>query len=251
MRDIGRQVNLRAIGLILNNVCLNYWDGLVSGFVTTNASTARRFAPGLLLALVGVAATAGYAHAQVMEIGSDGQVAVYDRPSVFTEDGAKAIRPPARPRPLTISRVRQIYVPRGEVSRHISDAAATYDLPKPLLEAIAWQESGFHPQAASRAGAFGVMQLMPGTARNLGVDRYDVRQNIFGGAAYVRTLLNQYGGDLRLTLAAYNAGPEAVRRHGGVPPYAETQAYVSSILSGLATRFAAQAPALPQRSAIQ
>ena len=222
----------------------------MTSFVTKIGSTARRFAPAALLALAGAAA-ATCAHAQVMEIGSDGQVAVYDRPSVFTEAGAQAIRPPVRPQEVAVPRVQRIYVPRGEVNRHITDAASTYDLPKPLLEAIAWRESGFRPQAASSAGAFGVMQLMPGTARTLGVDRYDVRQNIFGGAAYVRTLLNQYGGDLRLTLAAYNAGPEAVRRHGGVPPYAETQAYVSSILSGLATRFAVQAPVLPQRSAIR
>ncbi len=212
--------------------------------------TARQAVIGGLLSLAAAVAVVDSARAQVMEIGSEGQVAVYDRPTVFTPTGAEAIQAAAPPEAPT-ARIRRVYIARGEVNRHISDAATTYDLPKPLLEAIAWRESAFHTQAVSRAGAFGVMQLMPATARDLGIDRYDVRQNIFGGAAYVRTLLNLYGGDLRLTLAAYNAGPQAVRRHGGVPPYAETQAYVSSILAGLATRFAVQSQPLSQRSVIQ
>ena len=213
--------------------------------------TARQAVIGVLLSLAAAVAVVDTARAQVMEIGAEGQVAVYDRPTLFTPTGAEAIQPATAPEALAPTRIRRVYVARGEVNRHISDAATTYDLPKPLLEAIAWRESAFRTQAVSPAGAFGVMQLMPATARGLGIDRYDVRQNIFGGAAYVRTLLSQYGGDLRLTLAAYNAGPQAVRRHGGVPPYAETQAYVSSILSGLAARFAAQSPPLTQRSVIQ
>jgi soluble lytic murein transglycosylase-like protein len=86
------------------------------------------------------------------------------------------------------------------------------------------------------------MQLMPGAAREVGVDRFDLRQNIQGGAAYLSKMVNQFGGDLTLGLAAYNAGPEAVRRWGGVPPYAETRAYVAAILDRLAARAVQPSP---------
>lgn len=103
-----------------------------------------------------------------------------------------------------------------------------------LIEAVAWTESRFNVSAVSPKGARGVMQLMPGTARGLGVDPRDPAQNIRGGAAYLRTLLDQFDGDIVKTLAAYNAGPNAVRRHGGPPPYAETQAYIAQVLNRLA-----------------
>ena len=82
------------------------------------------------------------------------------------------------------------------------------------------------------------MQLMPATAHTLGVDRFDLRQNIYGGTAYLSGLIQHFGGDLTLALAAYNAGPAAVQRWGGVPPYAETRAYVASILNRLAEQAA-------------
>lgn len=99
---------------------------------------------------------------------------------------------------------------------------------------MAWRESRFRSNALSSKGAIGVMQLMPDTARDLGVDPHDPAQNIRGGALYLRRMLSTFGGDVRLALAAYNAGPAAVRKHGGVPPYAETQAYVTSILGRMA-----------------
>lgn len=119
--------------------------------------------------------------------------------------------------------------PPPEIAQHIRDAAAAYMLDRNLLEAVAWQESRYKQGARSNRGAAGVMQLMPGTAEDLGVDRHDARQNIFGGAAYLKALMVRFGGDVTLALAAYNAGPNAVQRYGGVPPFEETQNYVTSI----------------------
>ncbi|MGQ9556452.1 MAG: lytic transglycosylase domain-containing protein [Desulfurispora sp.] len=111
------------------------------------------------------------------------------------------------------------------------EAAARYDLDPALLKAVARAESSFDPQAVSPAGAAGLMQLMPATARALGVtDVFDPRQNILAGARYLRQLLDRFAGDLPLALAAYNAGPGAVERHGGIPPYRETRQYVSRVL---------------------
>ena len=110
------------------------------------------------------------------------------------------------------------------------DAAKRYRLDPVLLAAVAKQESRFRTRAVSPVGARGVMQLMPRTARALGVkDSFNPRQNIFGGAKYLRQLLDQFRGDVNLSLAAYNAGPGAVRRYRGIPPYRETRNYVASI----------------------
>lgn len=116
---------------------------------------------------------------------------------------------------------------------HVRVAAARYDLPEALIKAVMAAESAFNPRAVSAKGAQGLMQLMPHTARELRVDDvFDPAQNIDGGARYLRQLWTQYDGDLYRTLAAYNAGPEAVRRAGGkVPRYAETQDYVRRVLA--------------------
>lgn len=112
----------------------------------------------------------------------------------------------------------------------VGDAARTHGVDPRLLAAVAGRESAWNAQSVSRTGACGIMQLMPATARYLGVaNLFDVRDNIFGGARYLRALLDVFHGDLDLTLAAYNAGPGAVQRYGGVPPYRETQAYVRSV----------------------
>ena len=111
-------------------------------------------------------------------------------------------------------------------------AALQYDLPVNFLKAVAQVESNFRANVTSHAGAMGIMQLMPGTARHLGVnDPFDPEQNIFGGARYLRELLDRFEGDKSLALAAYNAGWPTVVRHGGIPPFAETQAYVPRVLS--------------------
>ena len=112
-----------------------------------------------------------------------------------------------------------------------NEIARTYNLDPKLLHAIAKVESNYNPRAVSPKGALGVMQLIPSTARLVGVsDPFDPRENIHGGARYLRYLLDRFG-DLTLALAAYNAGPKAVEAYGGIPPYAETQRYVRSVLS--------------------
>jgi len=112
----------------------------------------------------------------------------------------------------------------------IEDAAREHGVDPRLVAAVARRESGWNVKAVSRAGACGVMQLMPATAKYLGVrDIFDPRENINGGTRYLRTLLDAFNGDLDLALAAYNAGPGAVEKHRGVPPYRETQAYVAAV----------------------
>lgn len=113
----------------------------------------------------------------------------------------------------------------------IREAAALYRLPESFIRAVIRVESDYNPGVVSHAGAQGLMQLMPGTAARMGVrDAFDPRQNILGGTRYLRILANSFGGDLILTVAAYNAGGGAVQRYRGVPPYAETQRYVQRVL---------------------
>ena len=99
-----------------------------------------------------------------------------------------------------------------------------------MVSAVAEVESGGRQEATSAAGAVGVMQLMPDTAASLGVNPYDKRENVEGGAKYLKEMLDLFGGDVKKAVAAYNAGPAAVKNYGGVPPYKETQNYVNKVL---------------------
>ena len=120
---------------------------------------------------------------------------------------------------------------KDEIISMIEDTSAKYGVDAKLIKALVKQESGFNPTAKSKAGALGLMQLMPSTAKGLGVkDPLDAKQNIEGGVKYVKSLLNRFDGNIILALAAYNAGPNAVKKYDGVPPYKETQNYVKSIL---------------------
>ncbi len=113
---------------------------------------------------------------------------------------------------------------------HIRQAATLYQIPEQLIRAVIKVESDFDARAVSYAGARGLMQLMPGTAERLGVkDIHDPRENIFGGVRYLRLLANMFNGDLDFTVAAYNAGENAVIQHRGIPPYAQTRDYVVKV----------------------
>jgi len=182
-----------------------------------------------LALMIATLSASNAASAGVLEIGQDGEVTVHEGPRMFTADGAAPIRPPTPPKSAPLRAAP------SHVAAHLARAGQAQALDPALLEAIAWVESRYNQDARSPKGAIGLMQLMPGTARDLGVDPYDAGQNAAGGAAYLRYLLTRFNGDLTLTLAAYNVGPEAVRRFGGVPPFRETQAYVAAVLERLAS----------------
>ncbi|HEY8315105.1 MAG TPA: lytic transglycosylase domain-containing protein [Candidatus Baltobacteraceae bacterium] len=123
-------------------------------------------------------------------------------------------------------------VPPAQIDSLVQANSAAWGVDPALVKAIIANESGFNANATSRTGAQGLMQLEPGTAAGLGVsDSYDPAQNVWGGTRYIRGLLERFHGDMRLAVAAYNAGPGAVEKYDGVPPYAETQNYVQNVLS--------------------
>lgn len=118
-----------------------------------------------------------------------------------------------------------------DIESMILQSAKKYGVDPRLVSAVAETESNYRPDAVSSAGAVGVMQLMPETASSLGVQNiYDPSQNIDGGVKYLKEMLSDFNGDVRKAVAAYNAGPQAVKEYNGVPPYAETQNYVNKVL---------------------
>ena len=121
---------------------------------------------------------------------------------------------------------------RSEINELIEKYADKNGLDSDFVKAVIKQESGFNPNATSKCGAMGLMQLMPSTAEGLGVtNAYDAEQNIMGGTKYLKGLMDRFDNNKSLALAAYNAGPNAVKKYGGIPPYMETQNYVKSVLS--------------------
>lgn len=154
------------------------------------------------------------AGAQVIEISDDGDAVTYSRPTQFVSGRSDPV---------------ESKLPARVAADVFETAARTHNVDVKLLRAVAWTESRGNNRAVSPKGALGVMQLMPATARELGVDPRDETANIFGGAQYLARQIASFQ-SVPLALAAYNAGPGAVRRWRGVPPFAETQAYVSSIM---------------------
>jgi len=192
----------------------------------------------LVAAAVGVAACviASPSQAQVMDIAPDGTV------SVRQGSGAATFEVVSPASDKVIEEAIEIDVPQMAITpvdsstvppqfvAAVNYAATSANISPNLLAALVWQESRWNPQAVSRKGATGLAQLMPATARWLGVNAADPTSNLVGGARYLRMLLDQFDGNVEKALAAYNAGPGRVRNAGGVPAIAETQNYVASIV---------------------
>lgn len=173
----------------------------------------------ILIGTLAGAFSATAAQSQVIEVGDDGSARTFQGPTRFVSGPVAAVDRV----PVAVSR-------ESNNVDSFERAARSEKIDVHLLRAVAWTESRGHANAVSPKGALGVMQLMPSTAAELGVDPRDVDSNISGGARYLARQLTRFQ-SVPLALAAYNAGPGAVQRWGGIPPYAETQAYVTAIMS--------------------
>jgi soluble lytic murein transglycosylase-like protein len=185
----------------------------------------------MILSLFGPFALPSAASADVFELTNSGELVEISQPVWQPEPQPAPYDMPGRPASPAAEGVRQ----------QIQATAARYGVNGDLVDAVAWQESRYNARAKSSAGAMGVMQLMPGTARQMGVsDPHDVNQNVAGGTAYLREQLVRFGNNVPLALAAYNAGPGAVIKYGGIPPYRETQNYVRQIMGRLSAVMASR-----------
>ena len=199
----------------------------------------------MILARVGIATiallgAAGTAHADVMEIGPDGArcitggpvqevLAEVEGPADLVELSSDFAVPPQ----AIADAAGQAGVVPAVYAAKVSELARRFDLSPTLIEALVWQESRWNAAARSPVGARGLAQLMPGTARYLGVNPDDPLANLEGGARYLREQLDRFDGDIEKALAAYNAGPGRVIAAGGIPRIRETQGYVASIMGRL------------------
>jgi soluble lytic murein transglycosylase-like protein len=187
------------------------------------------------------------AHADVLEIGTSGEARWIAGPGVSTPDSGAGEQPgplsplaeiPANAAPVPDHAVAMMGNPARAVPQayaaKVAELSARFDLSPALIEALVWQESRWRANAVSPVGARGLAQLMPGTARELGVNPNDPFANLEGGARYLRQQIDRFGGDIEKALAAYNAGPGRVIRAGGIPRIRETQSYVAAVLGRLA-----------------
>jgi len=182
-----------------------------------------------------VLALSGAARAGDIYIGTDanGVVTFTDTPPADLDGFALFIEDLSKNRPGSFTRIDNALLRRNldTYDDTIVAAAREHRLAPELVKAVVLVESGMNPTARSPKGAQGLMQLMPATARELGVQApYEPEENVRGGARYLRRMLDLFDGDRELALAAYNAGPGNVRKHGGIPPFAETQYYVDKVL---------------------
>lgn len=188
------------------------------------------------------------AQADVMEIGRDGAQWIAGGPIAQSQVVGESIQPLANETsqmvvipdrveiavsPVMVAQVHAVGVPQAYANT-VAQVCTRYNLSPALLEALVWQESRWRHRSISPKGARGLAQLMPATARYLGVNPDDPHANIEGGARYLRMQLNRFDGNLEKALAAYNAGPGRVERAGGIPNIRETQNYVRSIMGRLA-----------------
>ena len=190
-----------------------------------------------LLALAIGLTSAAAAQADVIEIGPNGSLKILaDQPDAAWSSSAAPQQAPGPGVPdAAVTVVDGDGTATGTYAQALEQVSKAYDISPRLLEALVWQESRWNQRAVSRTGAIGLAQLMPGTARELGVNPHDPLQNLAGGARYLRQQLNRFNGDLERALAAYNAGPGRVTAAGGVPSIPETQAYVRAIVTRLAS----------------
>jgi soluble lytic murein transglycosylase-like protein len=190
-----------------------------------------RHTPALVLMLsIGCAASGPSAALEIYKyVDSSGRVHLTDRPP---HDGYKLIQKAGKKSRLPRINFRDREANRKRFSARIAEVASRYEVPEALIHAVVSVESAYDPNAISRAGAVGLMQLMPATARRYGVaDRRNPTANLAGGTRYLRDLLERFDSDLELALAGYNAGENAVEKFGNkIPPFDETQNYVRKVL---------------------
>jgi soluble lytic murein transglycosylase len=187
----------------------------------------------IVLTLAGLSVLPSLGAAEIKtRVRPDGSIEVYNEP----------VKNPAPGKVSRASTPRRVHRDRSEWDRSIRDASDQHSLDPKLIRSVIEVESGFNPGAVSSKGAQGLMQLMPETARELAVkDPFDPEQSIFGGTLYLRRMMDEFG-RIEVALAAYNAGPGAVRRYGGIPPFTETLGYVRKVM----TLYRGVAPVLPE-----